>query len=469
MTTIDHRILIPAAPDVVWDFISDITRNPQWQVDCFEVVFLTSKRDGPGLRWRYSTPNGAEFVIAVTAWYNGLGYEYYFVDGVPFRENKGRIRLQEIPEGTIVQWTFTYELGGILGGVRSALGMKRQINRTIADSLKTLWQEMKQSGIERSHEAKSLMREAPDVTTRSTYQPRHPSVMAQNQEHPEMPPAPQPSAVVAEPPVNEDDGQNIPAIVEPPISDEDTRPRHPVAAPTAKSEPEVPAAIIPSDLDEEPEFLIDLSRFEPPRKPSDTKPRAPVEVPPEPPVEASAEPTVEPLTEPSEAPSASVEPVEVAKPESASEPEILPSAQATEPLSFQPPEVLPDTPVTAEATPKVEVETDEGETVSAIESEVTQPATAAPEPESTPITEPALNEDDTKSIWERFGIPRPSEIEPVPVVTEEPEAPVTAPLPVPAVEPPAAPSKLPTSLPRTGLRIVLRRKLVRLRRPSATT
>ncbi len=182
MTTIDHRILIPAAPDVVWDFISDITRNPQWQVDCFEVIFLTSKREGPGLRWRYSTPNGAEYVIAVTAWYNGLGYEYYFVDGVPFRENKGRIRLQEIPEGTIVQWTFTYELGGILGGVRSALGLKRQINRTIADSLKALWQEMKQSAAGRSHEAKSLMRDAPDVATRSTYQPRHPSAVAQSQE-----------------------------------------------------------------------------------------------------------------------------------------------------------------------------------------------------------------------------------------------------------------------------------------------
>ncbi len=87
-----------------------------------------------------------------------------------------------------------------------------------------------------------------------------------------------PSAVVAEPPVSEDDGQNIPVIVEPPVSDEDTRPRQPVTAtPMSTSEPDVPAAIIPPDLDEEPEFLVDLSRFEPPREPSDTKPRPPVD------------------------------------------------------------------------------------------------------------------------------------------------------------------------------------------------
>ncbi len=176
MTIIDHRILIPAAPDVVWDYISDITHNPDWQVDCHDVIFLTSRREGPGVRWRYAAPNGHEYVVAVTAWYNGLGYEYYFVDGVPYRENKGRIRLQEIPEGTIVQWTFTYELSGIFGGMRNALGVSRQVDHTIAESLKTLWQKVKQSGAAaRPHEAKSLMRDAPNVDARSAYQPRHPT------------------------------------------------------------------------------------------------------------------------------------------------------------------------------------------------------------------------------------------------------------------------------------------------------
>ena len=167
MTIIDHRILIPAAPDVVWNYISDITHNPDWQVDCRDVIFLTSRREGPGVRWRYAAPNGHEYVTAVTAWYNGLGYEYYLVDGAPYRENKGRIRLQEIPEGTIVQWTFTYELGGVFGGMRNALGLNRQVDQTIAESLKMLWQKIKESGAaSRPHEAKSLMRDAPNVDAR---------------------------------------------------------------------------------------------------------------------------------------------------------------------------------------------------------------------------------------------------------------------------------------------------------------
>ena len=152
------------------------------------------------------------------------------------------------------------------------------------------------------------------------------------------------------------------------------------------------------------------------------------------------------------------------------ETEVAASAQETEPLSFKPPEVLPDAPVTTDETPKPEVETAEGDTVSAVESEVTQPATAVPENDAAPLVEPLVTDDNSKSIWERFGVPRPAEIEPPPAITPEPEA--TVETPTPAVEEPAAaavPVALPTVVPqRIGLRIVLRRKLVRLRRPSAT-
>ncbi len=176
MTTIDHRILIPAAPDVVWDYISDITQNPEWQVDCLDVIFLTSRREGPGDALALSAPDGGEYVdrgdrLVQRAWATNIISSM----ACPYRENKGRIRLQEIPEGTIVQWTFTYELGGVFGGMRNALGISRQVDHTIADSLKTLWQQIKQSGAAaRPHEAKSLMRDAPDVDARSAYQPRHP-------------------------------------------------------------------------------------------------------------------------------------------------------------------------------------------------------------------------------------------------------------------------------------------------------
>lgn len=176
MTILDHRILIPKSPEKVWEFLSDLTRNPSWQVDCSDVSLLTTRHSGVGVRWRYSTTTGREYVAETTAWYDGLGYEYTFVDGTPFRESKGRIRLQEIAEGTIVQWTLTYEVRGVLAGVRNAMGVKRQFEAVMVDSLRNLWKVIQKAMPEdKPREVKSLMRDAPDYESRIQYKPRHPS------------------------------------------------------------------------------------------------------------------------------------------------------------------------------------------------------------------------------------------------------------------------------------------------------
>src|SRR5688572_27543286 len=161
MNTVDQRILIPTPPDVVWEYISDITKNPQWQSDCKSVTFLTSKRSGPGMRWRSAAAKGREQVIEITAWYDGLGYQYTYVDGIPFRNGMGRIRLQEIPEGTVVQWTIQYEMGGLLGGVRGSFGIMKQLETMMAASLNMLKKQVNNSGAAQNwREAKSLMRDA---------------------------------------------------------------------------------------------------------------------------------------------------------------------------------------------------------------------------------------------------------------------------------------------------------------------
>ncbi|MCC6801508.1 MAG: SRPBCC family protein [Anaerolineae bacterium] len=463
MTTIDHRILIPAPPDVVWDYISDITHNPDWQTDCSEVIFLTSRREGPGVRWRYSKPDGHECVIAVSAWYNGLGYEYYFVDGMPFRDNKGRIRLQEIPEGTIVQWTFTYELGGLLGGVRNALGVSRDVDHLIADSLKTLWQKIKQSTgtVSRVYEAKSLMRDAPDVEARSNYRPRHPSAAEGNDET-----APQQREFVLEPPIHEDDGQPISIIAEPPIVEDDTRPRIAVTEPAE-------AAPVFVDMDSEPGFLNlvseDLSRFEPPRSPSDTQPKH------------APEPVVTP------------EPITPAPVALEPEPEpALRKGEETEPLGFTPPESLPgylpslfdereeQTAPAFRAADETQPEFAEKFAMpeSAVEAAIPEPepVTPAPEPvletpkpevppalrrDPEPYPEPSSSKATASSIWEVFGVPRPSEI-------EQPDE--AKPKPEPAATAPEAPAPAKTIRPASGvtpvgLRLTMRRKLAHVRRP----
>lgn len=216
MNTIDHVILIPAPPQIVWGIVSEIYNNPRWQADCLNVTFLTSHRSGPRARWRYADSSGREKVAEVTAWYQGLGYEYTLVDGVSFKENRGRIRLQEVPEGTYVQWTFSYETSGIFGGLRNR---KKAISNTITENLRRLYRLIldQASTGEIIHEAKSLMRDAPDVLERSAYQPRHPSAIDLKA----GPAAPSSGAQAKTPyPLH---------IDEPPISDEDTQPRPAVA------------------------------------------------------------------------------------------------------------------------------------------------------------------------------------------------------------------------------------------------
>lgn len=238
MTILDHRILIPKSPEKIWEFLSDLSQNANWQVDCNAISFLTSKREGPGTRWRYSTVGGRSYVAEITAWYDGLGYEYTFVDGTPFKESKGRIRLQEIAEGTVVQWTLTYETNGVLGGFRNAVGLKRQMETTMVDSLKNLWKVLQKVMPEdKPREVKSLMRDAPDYESRTNYRPRHPSHKPENQ------------------PVSAE-SSGVSSVIEPPISLEDTRPRAPVQI-------EVPLTPKTSETHVQPLAVVEPSSSEP--------------------------------------------------------------------------------------------------------------------------------------------------------------------------------------------------------------
>ncbi|MBC8100528.1 MAG: SRPBCC family protein [Armatimonadetes bacterium] len=223
MNIIDHRILIPASQDKVWEHLSDITRNPKWQTDCKEVSVLTTMRAGSGTRWRVTTRGGRDQVCEITAWYDRLGYEYRIVDGSNFKANKGLLRLQEVPEGTIVQWTFSYELNGMFSGLQNTLGARRRIESEIVDSLRGLYRFVGKSLDNQLHQPKSLMREAPDVEARAHYKPRHPSVLDEKAAT-KLSLAPQPVNLMTEP------------VAEP----DDTRP-NPVGAPaTAVNMPVTP-------------------------------------------------------------------------------------------------------------------------------------------------------------------------------------------------------------------------------------
>jgi uncharacterized membrane protein len=421
MNILDHRILIPKSPQIVWEHVSDLSKNQTWQVNLTNVSFLTSKHEGNGVRWRYTTNDGHEYVAEITAWYDGLGYEYTLVDGAAFKQNKGRIRLQEIAEGTIVQWTFSYDLGGFLGGVRNALTFKRQIEGVMVDSLKMLWRVLNKSSDESSREAKSILRQGLDYEARAQYKPRHPSV--------------KPETVTSEPvPVGGS------SIVEPPISDEDTRPRMPavVEIPPTAPEPEVEVETA------EPAFLVSL-----PAEISFERPPSPE--------------MVEIIAPESHIPAAatSEHPAVVLESPSSVESEIQLSEDMQDAPEFvNPPGTLPDEPVIVAITAEPDVPPPS-------QSEPVAEATVAYRTDDTtsisnkPVVLPDRPPVDSGevSIFDVFGIPKPSETQEMrPVMIPDSSSPVTA-----TVQSVAVGAVSPG---RAGLRVRLRRKRIRVRRPS---
>jgi uncharacterized membrane protein len=262
VTNIDHAIAIPTKHRNVWEQISDISRNHIWQADCDQIAFLSTMRTGKGTRWRITTPGGKAYVAEITAWYEGLGYEYIIVDGMPFTKGKGRIRLQDAPEGTIVQWTFSYEIPGFFGNLRNALSVKRMIDNNIVDSLRNLYsyiKELKSDESFSSADSKALLRDAPDVEARLQYQPRHPSSSPDNQ--PVMvqeTPSLIPELTIVEPPILEGDTKPNPAIVAPPLVENIAEPSFmrdvPIVEPVIAAPP-APEPV-PAQIEKKPEPAV---------------------------------------------------------------------------------------------------------------------------------------------------------------------------------------------------------------------
>ncbi len=202
MSVIEHSILIPTAVENVWQFISNIENNALWLADCRSIAFLTSYKQGRGARWRHTNEGGRDYVIEITNWYERVGYRYIIVNGSPYATNAGVIRLQETPEGTIVQWTFEYTLSGFLSGVRNAVSLKRGIENNIIDSLQTLYKQVNKSKSVVPFAPKSLMQEAPDAEARAHYKPRHPSTFADKID----------GDLLTEPPISEEDTKERPIV-----------------------------------------------------------------------------------------------------------------------------------------------------------------------------------------------------------------------------------------------------------------
>lgn len=513
MTLIDNRILIPATQDRIWAIVSDLQQNPQWQVDCQGVSILSTAKSGQGTRWRSVSRNGREQVLEITAWYDRLGYEYRIVDGTNLASNKGLLRLQEIPEGTIVQWTFTYEPTGFLSGVQDTLRTRRKLEAEIVDSLRQLYRLLSNRAQSGAFETKALIREAPDVEARAHYQPRHPSnveAMGTGDTAASGSAAPARASSADHIPAPDPITQlNMPQVAEPDNAEGDTRPNPAIAQP---AEPIAPAQTTSHQPDDD-------AAFRPPTPTVLSTPAVPA-----PSALETTEPDEQASVEPASMPPAFEQPVT----DSASGQAGIPTPAETA-KDFSPgvaaeatqTDSSPPAPVTVEPVSSIE-QPDAGSTQPAPEPVTKDEAAPASASTSSTPDAPTLSDSpgmiDTRevdtariSIFDLFGIPKPSETqemqridlpqfsdssELLPAVVDdvdktpeqtplaepaEPEtitspasiaetpiatpeaattAPVTSPRPAPAVSLYAAPYTG-----RIGLRWRLRRTAVSLRRP----
>ncbi len=201
MTLIDQRILVDAPPQVVWDYISDPDKITLWHSGYSKISVLTTQRTGLGTRRRCTlTANGKDIIEEITAWVEGLGYEYVLIEGGPYRSMRGRIRLQAVPDGTTVQWTVLYTPKGLLGALKSVFGGRRRMQRMMAESLRRLRRHIDELGLRMDAEYRQrvAIRARLDAVQRAQYQPRHTSATEAA-----APPPPAPSVAPVEPAVAE--------------------------------------------------------------------------------------------------------------------------------------------------------------------------------------------------------------------------------------------------------------------------
>ncbi len=167
MSLIDQRILVVAPVEAVWLYLTDPAYVSKWNRGAKSISTLTTRLTGVGMRRRCVDTRGRAVVEEMTAWLENIGYEYIIIDG-PYRTFKGRVRLQPVPEGTIVNWTIEYQLKGVLAGLRDALRRRRGLRVQMADSLRALRRLIEASGVKLDpvRQAKVAMQADPGIEAR---------------------------------------------------------------------------------------------------------------------------------------------------------------------------------------------------------------------------------------------------------------------------------------------------------------
>ncbi len=172
MTLIDQRILIPASMQAVWPTIADHRLLSKWRIDVASVSVLTTEPSRAGTRRRIARKGGGRDMIEeMVVWYEGIGYEYHFIEGSDYRTFHARLRLQSAADGTIVQWVISYELGSIVKRILGGRRRKKQLEQLTVNSLRQLRRYIESTGarLDDQYRLKNSMQAAPDAQARAQY------------------------------------------------------------------------------------------------------------------------------------------------------------------------------------------------------------------------------------------------------------------------------------------------------------
>ncbi|MCC7446473.1 MAG: SRPBCC family protein [Anaerolineae bacterium] len=458
MSLIDQRILVVAPVETVWAYVAEPAMLARWHRGCKQVSALTTRTTGQGTRRRCVGENGKAVVEEIAAWFEHIGYEYVVVDG-PYREFRGRFRLQAVPEGTIVNWTVEYQLRGLLSGVRNVVSFRRQYEDMMADSLRQLRRVVEASGVRLDPEqhARFAMQSAPSVEVRAarsaepSTQPGVPKgtpaphaamrpVAVGDDDLPDLPvpvnvspptvmrtpPTPPESEALPPPPP----WAGLSKITEPPVDEEDTKPRPSTGLSEALArqrkfaeEPVEPASKPPVEEDSRAPFAptVPISLVAPPRPPEPELDTQTMDIKP-PPTPRFPMPLSErvPSTRPSE-PNRSVQPPvepphsEPKRPSSGRMPAIQPPTPAAPPPVSEPKRpssgrmaAIPPTPPVESSRPLVEPKRATGDTTPQVPIPDKPDAQVVPQAgQKAPPTD--IRDTGEMSIWDVFGVSRPSE------------------------------------------------------------
>jgi len=127
-----------AAPEAVWDLVSDATRFPEWgpwSAAGYQRPGETSPR-GPGaVQWLRSSrraylryPTSIEKILEAEA---GRRLVYTVIGGIPVRNYRAEVTLTRSGDGTRIRWAATWD--STLAGRAAARALRKLYPQIVAD------------------------------------------------------------------------------------------------------------------------------------------------------------------------------------------------------------------------------------------------------------------------------------------------------------------------------------------------